>query len=263
MPELLRPTVKLHYEDTQDGDQAIVFLHGWCDGSPSWAATLADFESEYRCIAPDMRGHNRSGQPRDFCYMAEALTNDVVALCESLSVTRPIVVGHSYGGMLAAIVADRFPGFARAIVVEDQPLDFRPFAAQMLSLESVIRGEESHMAFRNQLLGSMMTELMPADSKAMLESLKHSTPPEVGMALWAALFEFSGSEMEAFGDRLMAALAQQPSALIDAQETEGYYATVRAAAPGVQISTLGGGHWVHLERPIEFRAALRGFLGTL
>ncbi len=263
MPELLRPTVKLHYEDTQDGDQAIVFLHGWCDGSPSWAATLADFKSEYRCIAPDMRGHHRSGQPRDFCYMAEALTNDVVALCESLGVTRPIVVGHSYGGMLAAIVADRFPGFARAIVVEDQPLDFRPFAAQMRSLEPVIRGEESHMAFRNQLLGSMMTELMPADSKAMLESLKHSTPPEVGMALWAALFEFSGSEMEAFGDRLMAALAQQPSAFIDAQETEGYYATVRAAAPDVQISTLGGGHWVHLERPIEFRAALRRFLGTL
>ena len=263
MPELTRPTVTLHYEDTLEGDQAIVFLHGWCDGSASWATTIADFKSEYRCIAPDMRGHGKSGQPRDLCYSVEALTNDVAALCESLGVTRPVVVGHSYGGMLAAVIAGRFPGFARAIVVEDQPLDFRPFAAQMHSMEAVIRGAQSHMPFREQLLGSMLTDLMPAESKAMLEGLQQSTPPEVGMALWAALFEFTPEEMESMGDRAMAALAQQPSELIDAQETPGYYETVRAAAPDLQIRTLGGGHWVHLERPTEFRAALRGFLATL
>lgn len=263
MPEFTRPTVTLHYEDTLEGDQAIVFLHGWCDGSPSWATTVAEFKSGYRCIAPDMRGHGKSGQPHDFCYSAEALTNDVVALCESLGVANPIVVGHSYGGMLAAILASRFPGFARAIVVEDQPLDFRPFAAQMHALEAVIRGPESHMPFREAMLGSMMTELMPAESRAMLESLEKSTPVEVALALWAALFEFSADEMESLGNRIMVALALQPSALIDAQEPPEYYNTLRAVAPNVRISTLGCGHWTHLEKPAEFRAALRAFLGRL
>ncbi len=263
MPELTRPTVTLHYEDTLEGDQTIVFLHGWCDGSPSWATTIADFQSEYRCIAPDMRGHNKSGRPRDFCYSTEALTNDVVALCESLGVTRPVVVGHSYGGVLAAIIAARYEGFARAVVVEDQPLDFRPFAAQVRSLETVIRGEASHKPFRSQLLNSMMTELMQAEGREILQSLQDGTGPEIAMALWAVLFESTPAEMAALGDRAMATLAQQPSALIDAQETEGYYATLRAAAPEVQIHTLGGGHWVHLEKPLEFRAALRGFLGGL
>ncbi|MEP7216106.1 MAG: alpha/beta hydrolase [Anaerolineaceae bacterium] len=263
MPELLRPTVALHYEDTLIGDKAIVFLHGWCDGSPSWASTIADLKRDYRCIAPDMRGHGKSGQPRDFSYSMEALTNDVVALCESLGVISPVVVGHSYGGMLAAIIASRFPGFARAIVVEDQALDFRPFAVQMRSLEPVIRGADSHMPFREQMLSSMMTELMPAEAKAMLESLQKTTPPGVGMALWAALFEFSTNEIEAFGDRAMCALALQPSGLIDSQEPPGYYDALRAIAPEVQISTLRCGHWVHLEKPAEFRSALRGFLGTL
>ncbi|MEO6397954.1 MAG: alpha/beta hydrolase [Tepidiformaceae bacterium] len=260
MPELTRPTVTLSYEDTLEGAQAIVFLHGWCDGSPSWATTIADLQSEYRCIAPDMRGHNKSGRPRDFCYTVEALTNDVVALCGSLGIARPVIVGHSFGGMLAAVIAGRYPGFARGIVIEDQPLDFRPFSAQMRGMEAVIRGAHSHMPFREQMLGSMITERMPPESKAMLQSLQESTPPEIGMALWAALFEFTAEEMGALGDRAMAALAEQPSALIDAQETEGYYATVRTAAPDVQISTLGGGHWVHLEKPVEFQAALRAFL---
>lgn len=263
MPELIRPTVTLHYEDTVQGDQAIVFLHGWCDGSPSWATTIEDFRSEYRCIAPDMRGHGASGQPRDLCYLAEALTNDVVALCEALGVTRPVVVGHSYGGMLAALIASRQPGFARAVVVEDQPLDFRPFAAQMRSLEAVIRGAESHMVFRQQLLDSMITELMPAESRAMLDRLKRSTPAEVGLALWSVLFEYSTGEIASFSEKAIAALALQPSALIDSQEPPGYYAALRAVAPDVQISTLSCGHWAHLEKPTEFRAALRAFLGTL
>lgn len=263
MPKLTRPTVTLHYEDTLDGDQAVVFLHGWCDGSASWASTVAEFRSEFRCIAPDMRGHGESGQPRDLCYSAEALTNDVVALCESLEVTQPVVVGHSYGGMLAAVLAGRYPGFARGIVVEDQPLDFRPFSAQMRSLEAVIRGAESHMPFREQMLGSMITELMPAESKAMLASLQQATPPEVGMALWAALFEFTPEEMASLGDRAMAALALQPAALIDAQETAGYYDTLRAVAPDVRTHTIGGGHWTHLEKPMEFRAALRAFVAGL
>ena len=43
MPELTRPTVTLHYEDTLGGDETIVFLHGWCDGSPSWGSTLEAF----------------------------------------------------------------------------------------------------------------------------------------------------------------------------------------------------------------------------
>lgn len=37
MPELTRPTVTLHYEDSGGPGQAIIFLHGWCDGSRSWA----------------------------------------------------------------------------------------------------------------------------------------------------------------------------------------------------------------------------------
>ena len=263
MADVIRPTVTLHYEERGSGDSTLVFLHGWCDSAEVWTETMAEFAGKHRCLAPDMRGHGKSGQPRDLCYMVEALANDVVAICEAAGVTRPVLVGHSFGGMLAAAVAARFPGFARAVVVVDQALDFRPFGAQMRSLEQVIRSPESHMAFRNQMLGSMMTPLMPEATRARIIAGSDRTPVEVGQALWAPLFEYSDAELADFGDRAMAALSRQPSCVIDGQSQDTYYTTLAGHAPDVEKHVLACGHWVHLERPAEFREILTAFLARL
>jgi pimeloyl-ACP methyl ester carboxylesterase len=263
MPELQRPTVTLHYEDSGTsipGKPTLVFLHGWCDGSASWADTIAVLGGDFRCLAPDMRGHGKSAMPRDHAYGAEALSNDVVALCESLGVEHPVLIGHSFGGYLAAEVARRFPGFARAIVDEDQPLDLRGFGEQMRALEAVIRSPESHMAFRTQLFDSMVNDRMPAEGRALIGHMKDATPIEVGQALWAALFEFTPDELAARSDGLMEAMANHPALSIDHEEPPGYYETLHWFAPNARTKVIECGHWIHLERPSEFRAALREFL---
>ncbi|HKS92416.1 MAG TPA: alpha/beta fold hydrolase, partial [Tepidiformaceae bacterium] len=138
MASIERPTVTLNCREAGSGPP-LVFLHGWCDGSESWSATMDAFAGSHHCIAPDMRGHGDSGMPRDHCYTSEALTNDIVAVCEQTGARHPVLVGHSYGGYLAAETARRFPGFARAIVVEDQALDLRAFTGQMRAVEFLIR----------------------------------------------------------------------------------------------------------------------------
>lgn len=263
MPEMRRPTVNLHYEDLGSGELAVVFLHGWCEAGSSWSETVADLRDEFRCIVPDMRGHGLSGQPLDCCYSPEALSNDIIALCAELRIAHPVLVGHSFGGFLAATVASRYAGFARAIVVEDQPLDLRAFATQMRAAEGLIRSPETHMAFRSQLFASMISSEMPPESRALIEELKFSTPVEVGLALWAALFELTPDEIAARSDELMAALANQPSCLIDGQRVPGYYESVQQFAPKAARGILDCGHWVHLEKPKEFQAALRAFLRSV
>ena len=198
MPELERPTVTLHYEDTgtvATGNPALVFLHGWCDSAESWRETMAAFKAEYRCIAPDMRGCGQSGMPRDHAYGPEPLSNDVVELCRSLGVEKPILIGHSYGGYLAAEIARRFPGFPGAVVVEDQALELREFGTRMRQLESVIRSPESHMAFRMQMLDSLAGSGLGSADRALVYGTAEKTPVEVGQALWAGLFEFSPMEL--------------------------------------------------------------------
>lgn len=266
MPELERPTVTLHYEDagqSRDALPAIVFLHGWCDGSPGWADTIAEFSSEFRCLAPDMRGHHRSGAARDHCYSAEALSNDVVALCDSLSIEYPVLVGHSFGGYLAAEVARRFPGFARGLLIEDQPLDLRGFGAELRTLESVVRGAETHLQFRQQFLASMLTDAMPTASRKVVEDLVTNTPVDLALALWAPLFEYSADELAERSDALMRALNSQAAMTIEHADAPAYHTLLRTHAPYVATRVIRSGHWIHLERPAEFRAELRDFLSAV
>lgn len=266
MPELERPTVTLHYEDagiSRDAQPVIVFLHGWCDGSPSWADTIVEFSTEFRCLAPDMRGHNRSGRPHDHCYAPEALSNDVIALCEALSIEYPVLVGHSFGGYLAVEIARRFPGFARGILIEDQPLDLRTFGAQMRELESVIRGPETHLPFRQQFFASIMTDGMPTASRGVIERLQAATPVDVALALWAPLFEFTLPELAERSDDLMQALNSVAAMTIEHTDSRDYHTRLRGHAPYVSTRVIESGHWIHLERPAEFRAELRDFLLTV
>ena len=262
MPAIERPTVTLNYQERGAGPP-LVFLHGWCDGAASWDATMDHFAGEYRCIAPDMRGHDGSGFPRDHAYFPEALSNDVLAVCEAAGVERPILVGHSFGGFLAAFTAMRFPGFARAIVVEDQALALRPFGEQMRALEAVIRGEATHMAFRSQLFESMVSPAMPVAGRALIQDMKDAAPVVTGIALWAVLFEYTLDEIEAMGERMIRAFANQPTMTMEAQANPDYHALVRSLAPQARTEVIEGGHWIHLEHPEAFRDALRGFLAEV
>jgi pimeloyl-ACP methyl ester carboxylesterase len=262
MPSITRPTVTLHYEEAGAGPP-IVFLHGWCDGSASWAATMSAFAEDFHCIAPDMRGHGQSEMPRDHCYTAEALTNDIIAICSEADIESPVIIGHSYGGYLAGELARRFPGFARAIVIEDQALDLSAFATQMRSVEFLIRSPETHMEFRTQLFETMIRPEMPPGDRAMLAKMTEETPVEVGQALWTALFEFTEDEIAKRSEELMAALGNQPSLTIEASPMPEHHAELERCAPGVHTAVIESGHWIHLEHPAEFQACVAEFVAGL
>lgn len=263
MPMFASHSCTIHYKDEGKGAPALVFLHGWCDSSDIWRETIAEFSEEHRCIAPDMRGHGQSSFAGDHAYFPEALSSDVVALWQSLGLDQPIVVGHSFGGFLAAEIARRYPDFARAVVIVDQPLDLAGLHAQLAQREDVVRSQEHHLGFREQFLRGLISPLMPADRAEDVIEQAMSTPIEIAQAFWAVLFEATTDELHERGDADMAALATLPAMSIHGQEPEGYYDELRRAAPGIDIRTLDCGHWVHLERAEEFNAALREFIARV
>ena len=90
---------RLSYEAAGDVDmQPLVFLHGIGGAARGWRAQLDHFGDRYRTIAWDMPGYGGSAPLAtvSITTLAEALQD----FLGQIGATRPILVGHSIGGMI-------------------------------------------------------------------------------------------------------------------------------------------------------------------
>jgi pimeloyl-ACP methyl ester carboxylesterase len=69
---------------------------------------------------PDARGHGQSGVP-DFGYTYDAHSNDVAGLITALQLSKPVVIGHSMGGMTTAVLAATQGELLKGVVLADPP----------------------------------------------------------------------------------------------------------------------------------------------
>lgn len=110
--------VRVHYVRTGGAKPPVVLLHGLIGSGASWAPLARALENEFDVIMPDARGHGDSSAPaRGYRY--DDLADDVVGLVRGLDLARPILLGHSMGGMTAAVVASRHAEWLRALVLVD------------------------------------------------------------------------------------------------------------------------------------------------
>jgi pimeloyl-ACP methyl ester carboxylesterase len=70
-------------------------------------------------VAADLRGHGQSDKPHD-TYTIQLFADDPAFLCGELGLAKPVVIGHSMGGVVAFAFAARYPKLPSAIVTIDQ-----------------------------------------------------------------------------------------------------------------------------------------------
>ena len=96
---------------------AIVLLHGIGSSSAGYRAQLAALGKNYRVIAWDAPGY---GQSSPFAISTPAATDYADALADlmsALGISRATVVGSSWGSVVAATFAARYPSATRALVL--------------------------------------------------------------------------------------------------------------------------------------------------
>ena len=104
---------------------AIVFLHGIGGNARAFTSQLRYFGSDWRAIAWDMPGYGGSAPLAavSIAALAEALSR----FLDQLGVARPVLVGHSIGGMIVQqLVAERADAAGAIVLAQTSPAFGRP-----------------------------------------------------------------------------------------------------------------------------------------
>jgi N-formylmaleamate deformylase len=110
--------IDIHYLRTGGSKPPVVLLHGLTGSGACWAPLARSLESEYDVVMPDARGHGRSSTPLHG-YRYEDQAGDVIELIRGLGLSAPFLLGHSMGGMTAAVVASLAAKGLRGVILVD------------------------------------------------------------------------------------------------------------------------------------------------
>ncbi len=86
---------------------AVVLLHGAGLNLALWEPLVGLLEGDYHVVAIDFLGHGESTLPGTYSLHADLAA--VEAVIETLGLERPVIIGHSYGGILAIEYAATHP----------------------------------------------------------------------------------------------------------------------------------------------------------
>ncbi len=110
--------IHVHYLRTGGCKPPLVLLHGLAADGACWTPLARALQGEYDVVMPDARGHGNSSTPLGG-YRYEDFASDAVGLIHGLGLTDPIQLGHSMGGMTAAVIASQRVPPIRALILAD------------------------------------------------------------------------------------------------------------------------------------------------
>ncbi len=262
---------QLAYEVAGEGP-LIVLAHGMGDGRKAFRhLTPLLVEAGYRVAALDIRGHGESSAEWP-SYTRTDVAGDIAALVRHLG-GPAVVVGHSFSGGAATIVAARHPELISAVV------ELGPFTrAQKVDVGGLLRNA-SHRRGMLRLMGAALFKsvglwksyldvaypgVKPADYDPYVAALEADLRRPGRMAVVATMGQSApidaGERLSGVRSPVLIVMgAQDPDWADPVAEANGI---VAGMAPGVgSVAVIeGAGHYPHAQYPAEVARAILGFL---
>ena len=254
--------LELHHEDLGGSGVPLVILHGLFGSSRNWFSAGRELSKSNHVYALDLRNHGES--PHGATHAREDLRADLkLWFSKHLPAEKPILLGHSMGGMAAMDFAVSYPDQLRALIIVDiAPRRYPPqhdseFAA--LSVEPGLYGSRSeidramarHVSNR-AVRQFLQTNLVHKEGggyewRINLEALKKAAA-QGGIEEPASEGHFSGPVLVISGSE---------SDYVTAHDHDAF----RKRFPAVEFCELSGaGHWLHHTHQERFLECVRNFL---
>ncbi len=119
---------ELAYREEGEGP-AVVLLHGFPQSSYVWRHAVPVLSSRFRVIVPDQLGTGDSERPAGVPLDLVAQAGYTSELLDGLDVDRCAVIGHSYGGGIAQLLALDRRGVEAMVLLASSAFDAWPTAA--------------------------------------------------------------------------------------------------------------------------------------
>ena len=247
--------INLHYTRTGGNKPPVILLHGLMTNGRCWTGLAQALEQEYDVIMPDARGHGQSSVPAHG-YRYEDHAADIAGLIRALRLPPPLLLGHSMGGMTAAVMASQKTQLLRGLVLAD-PTFLSPQVQQEVwasdvadqhrkmltkSLDEVVADARVRHPHRAAQTLELFAQARLQTSLRAFEVLRPPNPDYAQLVR-----EIEVPTLLLFGEEGVISRAV-------AEELQGLNSALQVA----QIRQAG--HALHLDQPARFAAAVKDFL---
>lgn len=253
-------------------DAAVVLLHGFGASTFSWEPVATSLGERMPVVAFDRPGFGLTSRPMTWTgadpYSPEYQAELTVKLMDRLGIRRAVLVGHSAGGTIAAIIAARYPDRVSALILEDPAIFAGGPPAALTPLFRTPQFQRIGPLLSRSLGGQAGTDFIRSAwhdpgriTTATLEGYRRPLrSTDWDRALWLLTIAPRPADVPAILATVRTptlVLAGDDDRIVPPDDSR------RAAAlvPGARFVTITAcGHLPHEEQPAAFMDAVRAFL---
>jgi pimeloyl-ACP methyl ester carboxylesterase len=251
----------ISFRDRPGTGRPIVLLHGIGSNAAGWRHQYEALATGRRVVGWDAPGYGESFTFSAEVPSVEQYAGALIALLAALGIERASVVGHSFGGLIAACAAAIFPARVQQLVLAacssghatyDKEKRESMLGARLGALSDG-SAEDYARARVNNLLSPTPAAEVAEEAVQIMAQIKHPGFPQAARMV-------SATDIFPYLRRI-----ESPTRVIcgtrDRVTPPELNRSIADAVRGADfIPVEGAGHWLFLEFPKEFNRAVREFI---
>ncbi|HTS17551.1 MAG TPA: alpha/beta hydrolase [Verrucomicrobiae bacterium] len=246
--------VALQFEVSGTGNVPLICVHGWgCDGG-QFEELSRRLEAEFRIFRVDLPGHGRTAF-NDFTPGFANYAQTIVDFVVDQKLQKPVLLGHSMGGVLSMLAAGLGQIQPRAVINLDGSF---PPADQTLVGQRTIRGWLDQPDFRERLAGALRESyFLPSERDERCEAIIHMmcSAPE-------AVLRFLPEQIEDLRPERDMPRVTAPVLYVASAHPRFDSVKAQRLIPHLQLNRIPGvGHFLHVYAVEQVAAMVKSFLG--
>ncbi|MEX1188123.1 MAG: alpha/beta fold hydrolase [Bacteroidia bacterium] len=238
----------------------LLILHGLFGQSDNWAGIARKLSDKYRIYVFDLRNHGESDHSEDFSY--ELMAEDVIETIEAAFLGNVHLLGHSMGGKVAMVVAQKRPDLLKSLLVADiAPKYYRPHHEEIIKGLNALNPKE--IKSRPEAEEELENYIPDFGTRQFL--LKNLGRADDNSFEWKFNLKVLTEKIENIGKAIDNTVSKVP-ALFYRGEKSRYvndedYESIKKIFPNAEFSEMkDAGHWLHAENPNEMMKTIEEWI---